>query len=341
MNYSEDKIKEEIYKCSKCALCQSVCPLYIATKNEMYLPRGRYITLNNFYNNSKPLSSDFIKNIDICLYCNKCKNFCPSSIDSDNIFTFIKSKYGNKSLLPSFSALYFVYLSLVGILPKNIISKRKKFKLLETKGTVLYFEGCYNRYINPSDKNASINLIKSLGYEVEIISDCCGYPFLSDGNTEKFNKNKNKLLNKMYQEYDYIVCSCDTCYYTLSKISEISHKLIKLDEFLYLNNYKFSNQINKDINVFYHKPLVRIKDCYLPDNVLIMNTKSSCALSENFFCFKHKKLTKVLTDNVFYNPDNYEGKTVITTCNISKIGLKKFLKKSYVISYSSFIDGVV
>ena len=38
-----DKIKEEIYKCSKCGLCKSVCPIYLATKNEMYSPRGRYI----------------------------------------------------------------------------------------------------------------------------------------------------------------------------------------------------------------------------------------------------------------------------------------------------------
>ena len=54
-------IKEEVYKCSKCGLCQSVCPIYLATKNEMYLSRGRYIVLNNSYNYNKKLSTKFIK----------------------------------------------------------------------------------------------------------------------------------------------------------------------------------------------------------------------------------------------------------------------------------------
>ena len=92
-------IKEEVYKCSKCGLCQSVCPIFLATKNEMYLSRGRYNILNNYFNYGKPLSKKFIKELDICLNCNACKNFCPSSIDSAKIFTLLKSRY-QKKLFP-------------------------------------------------------------------------------------------------------------------------------------------------------------------------------------------------------------------------------------------------
>ena len=84
---TEEQIKEEVYKCSKCGHCQSVCPVYRATKNEMYLARGRYIVLNNFYNNGQPLSEKFINDLDICLNCNECKRFCPSNLDSAKIYT--------------------------------------------------------------------------------------------------------------------------------------------------------------------------------------------------------------------------------------------------------------
>ena len=92
---SYNDIKDDIYKCSKCGLCKYVCPVYIATKNEMYSPRGRFIILNNFFNNKKPLTKNFINNLDLCLHCNLCQNFCPSNIDSNKIITEIKYKNKN------------------------------------------------------------------------------------------------------------------------------------------------------------------------------------------------------------------------------------------------------
>ena len=86
-----EQIKEEVYKCSKCGQCQSVCPIYIATKNEMFLARGRDIVLNNSFKNNSKLTQQFIKNLDICLNCNACKRFCPSNLDAQAIFTTLKS----------------------------------------------------------------------------------------------------------------------------------------------------------------------------------------------------------------------------------------------------------
>ena len=61
-----NEIKEEVYKCSKCGLCKSVCPLYLATKNELYSPRGRNIVLNDFFSKGKKLSNKFIKVFFFC-----------------------------------------------------------------------------------------------------------------------------------------------------------------------------------------------------------------------------------------------------------------------------------
>ncbi len=312
-------IKEEVYKCSKCGLCRSVCPLYLAEKNEMYLSRGRYIVLNNFFNNNKPLSRKFIKNLDVCLNCNKCKNFCPSGIDARDIFTKLKNEYNYKYSFLHFSTLYFLVLNIYRLIPfKKIEVKRKKSCFNTSKGKVLYFEGCYNKYINPSDKNAALNIIEMLGYKTKVCSLCCGYPYLNEGNFKKFDKNAEKFSK--FSEYDYIICSCDSCYDTLKQINTINKKLLRFDEFLKLNDFKFENEIP----VLYFKPLIRNDECYIPFKYELINEKGICSLMENFFILKYRSLSANIINCLNLNIP--EDKTIVTTCNLSKWGLKKSLK---------------
>lgn len=315
-------IKEDVYKCSKCGLCQSVCPLYLATKNEMYLPRGRYIVLNNFFNNGKKLNKKFIENLDICLNCNKCKDFCPSDIDAVKIYTLLKSKY-NRWKIP-FAFKFYFKLIFSSFKKEKAVIKRFKTTIVPTKEKIVYFQGCINKYVNPSDKNASLNLIEKLGYKVEKISaDCCGLPFLSDGMFSDFEKNAEKINKSIPNDVKYIVCSCDSCYETLKKIDKLSDKLIRLDKLLELNVYSIPDKEG----VVYHSPLTRKESCYLPYSVKSINKKGSCSVMENFFALKHPDMANQMFDTVFYKKEDVQGKTIITTCQLDKIGLQKGLKR--------------
>ncbi len=367
--YDENKLKEEIYKCSKCGLCQCVCPIYLATKNEMFLSRGRYNILNGFYNFNKNLSKNFIKNLDICLNCNACKDFCPSNIDAYKVFSSLKNKYNYKYSIFNFSFIYRVILyfyfilgSLYKIFPfKTLLLnthidkmfvpfiKRKKIDIsLLKKGKVIYFEGCFNKYINNSDKNASLNLIEKQGFKVsKVISLCCGYPYLNEGNFKKFINHANKIINLVNDDSDYIVCSCDSCFDTLKRISSFVvskksqlfiSKLIRLDEFLKLNNYKFN--IRKDC--IYFKPLLRKEECYIPKNVKEFSKKGLCSLMENFFILKYPKHIKKIINAVFFKKEETDNKIIITSCLISKWGLIRGLKKihsnAHVLSYAEYTE---
>lgn len=355
------EIKEEIYKCSKCGLCQAVCPLYIATKNEMFLSRGRYVVLNNFFNFNKPLSKKFVKELDVCLNCNACKNFCPSCIDSYKTLVFLKNKFNYKYGLLPFSSIYTFILIYSAIqkkffnLPfvKNIfknsysfdlynlkIKRNKKKNYPDKKGKVIFFEGCFNRYINQGDKNAALNIIESLNYEI-IKTDfqCCGYPLLSEGNINKLKKQTKKLIKKLNKGCDYIVCTCDTCFDTLKRLPDyvpeanvFIDKLIRFDEFLKLNNYK----IPEMKNLVYHKPLLKEEKDSSFESIERMNKKGSCSLMENFFILKYKKLSEILVKNVFYNTVDIKNNDVMTTCLLSKWGLKKgfYLQKKKVDVYT-------
>lgn len=89
--------KEEIHKCSKCGLCQSVCPVYKVTGNDCSVSRGKFIMLNGIIKGDLKLNKNVNKYLDMCLKCNACKDFCPSDIDARKIFLTAKTDYFNKA----------------------------------------------------------------------------------------------------------------------------------------------------------------------------------------------------------------------------------------------------
>ncbi len=362
MNYENlQTIKEDAYRCSKCGLCQCVCPLYLASKNEMFLSRGRYIVINNFFNNKKELSKDFVQNTDVCLNCNLCKNFCPSDIDAVKINTAIKSSCGYKYSFVKFSTIYklllflhsagaFVYkflpfksLFLNSYLDRlfDVKIKRKTFKPALIKAKVAFFEGCFNKYVNPSDKNAALNILEKAGFDVaKIVSNCCGYPYYQEGNLTAFEKNALKINNSIPQNVFYIVVTCDSCYEMLSKVLDSNNKskLIRLDELLEKESYAMA----KGENTLYFKPLLRTNEAYLPECSQKLFKKGICSLNENFFSFKYKKLAKQIMQTTFPAAGETSNKIIYTTCLLSKWGLLKEIiytkSNAQVYSYAEYLE---
>lgn len=81
-NYSED-----IYKCTKCGLCQAVCPVYKATGKETAVSRGKFTLLNGILTGKLKFDKKIAKNLELCLGCNACFDFCPSGISAEEIIT--------------------------------------------------------------------------------------------------------------------------------------------------------------------------------------------------------------------------------------------------------------
>lgn len=327
MNEFSKDIKEEIYKCSKCGLCRSVCPVFLALKNEMFLPRGRFIVLNNSINNSIELHKSFVDKLDVCLNCNLCKDFCPSDINSSKIFTEIKSLYSFKSgMIP-----FYLKLKLIFLLEK--IKSFKNFNFEKANKTekkyaskVAFFQGCYNKFVNSDDKIALISVLNNAGYDVDIISGCCGYPYLSDANIQKFKNNALKFKKYDFSSYEYVICSCDTCFDTLNKYSEyvpelstFTGKLLRFDEFV-----KIKNILRPEFqNALYFKPLLRKDDFWMKS----FNVKGMCSGMENFFMFKYPKIAEKIFENLGVEYKKSNEKDIVTTCLLSKWGLQKMQKK--------------
>ena len=85
--------KDNIHSCSKCGLCQSVCPIYKVTGNDCTVSRGLFVMLKAFINGELKMTPKLNKYLDMCLKCGACSKFCPSEIDVVDIVSLAKAEY--------------------------------------------------------------------------------------------------------------------------------------------------------------------------------------------------------------------------------------------------------
>lgn len=77
MNNLKD-YEEDIYKCSRCGLCQFVCPVFKASVNECAVSRGKFNMLNGVIKGELSLNRKIKSYLDLCTGCNACKIFAPA-----------------------------------------------------------------------------------------------------------------------------------------------------------------------------------------------------------------------------------------------------------------------
>ena len=85
--------KENIHSCSKCGLCQAVCPIYKITGNDCTVSRGQFIMLRGLIKGDLKMSAKLNRYLDLCLKCGACSKFCPSGIDVVDIITSAKAEF--------------------------------------------------------------------------------------------------------------------------------------------------------------------------------------------------------------------------------------------------------
>ncbi len=200
--------KEDIYKCTKCGLCQAVCPVFKETGLETTVSRGKFTILNGIINGHLKFNKKIAKTLEYCLGCNACYDFCPSGISVAKILSVARYEsskingFGAMKTLILFNfksnfmlrllryALIFykktglIYLvNLFSKIPSKLANPLKIFNYQLQEYTqykrlspakpistlkIAYYPGCINDYINPSIKNAVIMVLEKNGITLEI-----------------------------------------------------------------------------------------------------------------------------------------------------------------------------
>ena len=348
--------QDDINKCSKCGLCQSVCPVYKITGNDCAVSRGKFIMLDGVLKGDLSINKNVNKYLDLCLKCNKCKDFCPSSIDVCRIFACAKNEYFKNS----FEGKIIKFLQSKQIFD-NILNIGEKFSSLfrkkinkQGKIKILYFKGCVNK-IYPKVENATKQILKNFDIElIETNFSCCGMPFLSSGNLERFEQVAKHNISLMNGDFDYVMTDCASCEFILNQyhkyfqdikiphIINISDLVLKLME----NENKIIT-FPKNTKVTFHKP------CHLENvdflkpllnrckNVeyIEMNGYDDCCGFAGEFAIKNFKISKEISKQKIKNALATNADFILSMCPACNMGLtqglilnKKFFKKGAKIS---------
>ncbi len=87
-------------QCMKCGVCQSACPLYQKDFFEPSVARGKISLIESLYEGRIETTSGVMKYLDYCILCGRCKRYCPSSVQIDEIFVKAKGILREIETLP-------------------------------------------------------------------------------------------------------------------------------------------------------------------------------------------------------------------------------------------------
>ena len=335
--------KDDIHSCSKCGLCQSVCPIYKITGNDCTVSRGQFIMLQGLIKGELKMSKTLNRYLDLCIKCGACSKFCPSGIDVVEIVALAKAEYFKKHRIEKFKTSILKFL-LNGLYFINCHLPKRKSDKFEKK--VIYFGGCGGTSLG--SENSVIKILNSMNIEVITPEfECCGFPFYVKGDMDSFLEYADKFYNILdkYDTYD-VVTNCATCEKTLKSYAKLgNYKTINVKNvFEYIRENQLKLELKKTTKVTYHKPcnLENFSDV----EWVLANTKNlryvemqnfdKCCGLDGLTNFKERKIMSRLFKEKHDNIIESGAKTVLTSCLACKITLQLFSGGKY--KAQDFID---
>ncbi len=246
--------KEEIHSCSKCGLCQSVCPIYKITGNDCTVSRGHFIMLRGFLKGELKMTKSINRYLNLCLKCGACSKFCPSEIDIVEIVALAKSEYFKKHVIEKFIS-WFQKTFIFGFALNLLAFFSPKSESKQFKKKVIYFGGCGGKI---TGNKSVVKLLNALS--IEVISpnfECCGIPYYVRGDIENYRKCAENFTKKIREiGITEIVTTCASCEKTVKSYKKLfpdtEFNVKNIFEYIRENNFK--TELKKNTKVTFHKP---------------------------------------------------------------------------------------
>ena len=97
-----ENIKEDLYNCLKCAVCQCVCPTYKVTRMERHAPRGRVQMVKKYIEGDLSITKSLQEALMSCILCESCAHACPSGVRLNRVFENMRMEL-HETLGPKFA----------------------------------------------------------------------------------------------------------------------------------------------------------------------------------------------------------------------------------------------
>jgi len=336
---ADNYIKNNIKKCSRCALCVQNCPIYDIKKDENNTSRGLICKLAGYFEN-KLSKAQIKRDLKICLNCSKCKTNCPSGVDTSYIFA-----YKNAEFFPSkISQRILLILKLLPIKVFyffNFLNKKPQ----KVNSNVLYFKGCIAK---AQHKTTFLDKIFSNPGFL-----CCGLPYLTSGDIKNYNKVKKRNI-ELIKKASMVVFDCASCKSAVSEYLELEDEdRKKLIFFSELINKKYKlKQNSKYKKVTFHKPCHMSKDDFLKIEKFLKtieglsykpleDTEKCCGFGGSYFIF-HPVISSLIALKKAKTIKKTNADLILTTCPSCTIGLRfgQMISKTFkkTLELRDFID---
>ncbi len=237
-----DYYKDLVVKCSHCALCEAVCPVYLEDMLETHVARARVDIINEtLYKKTLPVTPRVREIINRCLVCTSCTQSCGAAVPVHEIIITARAvlfdgkrrnrlqSYFTRTMMEQrgikgLPALMLVAAQTLHIAPEGFpkVSLRTFDSLYhgsyppagQQRARVAYFTGCAT---NTMDVETGVSVMKVLAHNGigVVLPDklmCCGIPALGEGDigtAQRMVRNNIAILAE--QEVDAILVDCTSC----------------------------------------------------------------------------------------------------------------------------------
>ena len=230
-------------KCSHCAFCEAVCPIFKEDLLETHVARSRLLIIQEaLITKTLPLTRRVREIVNRCLLCGQCRHACPGNVPVDDIVIAARHAiYGDKrsgmikrqmvrqmmalrgesTMLKR--ALTLAHASGVDMADYPNMAKTSFSKLYPPgtyaprgprRGRVAYFVGCATNAFYPDTGDAVMQVMKENNIEVVIPDQvaCCGMPALADGDVDGAERLMRANIDALAAiQADAVITDCTSC----------------------------------------------------------------------------------------------------------------------------------
>ena len=198
----------------------TMCPSYRATRDEQHLTRGRANTLRLALSGQLgDAGEEAVKDaLDLCVSCKGCKRECPTGVDMARMkiefMAHYRARHGHSlrdraiAYLPRYAATAARLAPLANVAmsaAKRALGFARDLPRWRSDwfrdtgaadGEVVLFVDTFNRYFEPENARAAMNVLSAAGYRVHAPKGlCCGRTFLTAGMIDEAKREAQRMLD--------------------------------------------------------------------------------------------------------------------------------------------------
>jgi len=266
MSEWHEKFRKEIEYCTYCPkLCRFSCPVAQIECSETMTPTGKMTVLKLVKDGLLPFDEEAAELVYMCSGCLITRTYCEHDILVYPSFEAARIEAVKKGVAPKTALEYEKQWSRHGnpflVHMPEILKNQVPEKRLQNSAATVLFTGCTATHYFPDQIGDTRRLMEAMNVDFSVFNRdwiCCGYPLLTMGHREPFEKQAG-AVSKALGNAELIISPCPTCPHMLKERYPefglgLKARVIHITEFLAENIERIPIKSKDNRRAIYHDP---------------------------------------------------------------------------------------